>query len=681
LPKKNEKNLPDQKNTDLFRERPHSRGKTVDIQEKMSREEALLQVLPDLIFVLNAEGVFLDYHTPDPDLLLVPPREFLGKHFRTILPPEIAEKLDSALRRILETGGFQSFEYPLTISGKRHYFEARLVGYGREKILAIIRDITDRIELEESLRDNREKYRQLVDYAPTGLYEIDFWEQKLVSVNDVMCDYLGYTKEELLSNNFNRFLPEESRKLFADRLQKMVKNQPVPNVVEFKMSTKDGREIWILIHPRYIYQQGDLKGAFVVAQDITQRKLAEEALRESEGHLRSLMENAKDFAIYRLLNRDKTLKGTEVVFVSPSLETILGPTDPLKFETWFDNTHPDDLERIKQARIAALVTLKFDEEMRIFHPREKEWRWVRATSNGFIDPDGQTIYINGIIRDITNKKKAEKIQQETHDHLEDLVKQRTNQLSKTNEKLILEIKERKQIETALGKSEKKLRLLSNKLINAQEDERKRIAMELHDELGQSLIGLKFHLSSFPIKDRSNPKGLKDEIEQSLKQLDLMTEKVRRLSRELRPSVLEHLGLNESLAWLFAESSRTFSYNLINQFPESLPSFSREQDIIIFRIFQEALTNIGKHAKAGEVIVGMSPQGEEVKFYIRDNGAGFKIKELSRRGISERGLGLTAMAERARMAGGNLILRSREGKGTQITFTIPVKKSRRLFQKS
>ncbi|MBI5603724.1 MAG: sensor histidine kinase [Deltaproteobacteria bacterium] len=257
-----------------------------------------------------------------------------------------------------------------------------------------------------------------------------------------------------------------------------------------------------------------------------------------------------------------------------------------------------------------------------------------------------------------------------------LLKQRTLQLSKTNKELKKEIEERKQAERALGKSERKFRILSTRLINAQENERKRIAIELHDELGQSLIGLKFQLSNLAKKFKENLEGLKPDIEQALHAIDRMTEDVRRLSRDLRPSVLEHLGLFEALQWVLGEFSKQYPFKIISTIQEPHFSFSKGQEIIIFRIFQEALTNVGKHAQARQVLIDMKERGEEVVFSIKDNGKGFDFLEVISSTLPERGLGLTAMDERARMAGGALHLMSRKGKGTKITFTVPVKKGKK-----
>ena len=123
--------------------------------------------------------------------------------------------------------------------------------------------------------------------------------------------------------------------------------------------------------------------------------------------------------------------------------------------------------------------------------------------------------------------------------------------------------ERKRVEDALKRSEKKLRFLSDPLIRAQERERKRISIELHDDLGQSLVGLKFQLCNLPKKLRQDQEGLKTTVEKALKNLDEMTEKVRRLSKDLRPAVLEHLGLFEALRWLFEDASSNYRIKIIN----------------------------------------------------------------------------------------------------------------------
>jgi PAS domain S-box-containing protein len=139
---------------------------------------------------------------------------------------------------------------------------------------------------EEALKQSEEKYRQLVNHAPTGIYRVDFNTGKLVSVNDVMCEYTGYTKEELLNMNALDFLTEESQKRFLDRLDKLFNGKQIPRTAEYKARAKDGHGFWIFLDARYEYDKnGKPKGATVVAHDITDRKQAEEEKLRLEDQL------------------------------------------------------------------------------------------------------------------------------------------------------------------------------------------------------------------------------------------------------------------------------------------------------------------------------------------------------------------------------------------------------------
>lgn len=131
-----------------------------------------------------------------------------------------------------------------------------------------------------------------------------------------------------------------------------------------------------------------------------------ELRKRSEDHLRSLMESASSFVIYRLLRDRKKPYGFCVVFVSPSISDIIGVADPMRFETWFENIDPDDLKKVSEATLQAGKTSKFDETMRIYHPQKQEWRWIQAVSTGTHARKGEPCYVNGIIIDITERRRA-----------------------------------------------------------------------------------------------------------------------------------------------------------------------------------------------------------------------------------------------------------------------------------
>jgi PAS domain S-box-containing protein len=235
-----------------------------------------------------------------------------------------------------------------------------------------------------------------------------------------------------------------------------------------------------------------------------------------------------------------------------------------------------------------------------------------------------------------------------------------------------DVSERKEAERALRESEQKLRLLSSHLLTAQETERRRISIELHDELGQALMVLKLHLKSMERKLQKNQVGLKEECEHTLQYINQIIDKVRRISRDLSPSILEDLGLTAALRWLIDDfTSHSNNIESSVDIPELNDLFSPDAKIIIYRIFQEAFTNIGKCADATHLSVVIKKQGDSVSFFIGDNGKGFDMERVLSKDVTERGLGLTAMDERVRMLGGSLDLWSRRGKGTRISFAIPI----------
>jgi len=240
--------------------------------------------------------------------------------------------------------------------------------------------------------------------------------------------------------------------------------------------------------------------------------------------------------------------------------------------------------------------------------------------------------------------------------------------------VITDISELKRTEEALRASENKLHLLSSHLMTVQERERRLISFELHDELGQSLTFLKLQLRSIERKMSEDQGALREEVEDTLKYVDTVLESVRRLSRELSPSILEDLGLSAALRSMtedFAAHTGMEASVDIEDIEGLLPA---EREILVYRICQESLTNVGKHAEARNVSVAVERGENDVTLVVRDNGKGFDAREVQASYSVEKGLGLAAMAERARMLEGSLEILSRKGAGTRVSVTIPIESS-------
>ena len=146
-------------------------------------------------------------------------------------------------------------------------------------------DITEQKRIEEALRRSEEEYRYLVQYAPTGIYELDYEGSRFLRVNDAICSVLGYSREELLAMNPKDLLDAESQRQFRERIRKVLVGEPIDESIAYRVFAKDGREIWGVLNVKLIHIDGRLNGALVIAHDITERKRMEEALREARDDL------------------------------------------------------------------------------------------------------------------------------------------------------------------------------------------------------------------------------------------------------------------------------------------------------------------------------------------------------------------------------------------------------------
>ncbi|MEW5722666.1 MAG: PAS domain S-box protein [Thermodesulfobacteriota bacterium] len=177
------------------------------------------------------------------------------------------------------------------------------------------------------------------------------------------------------------------------------------------------------------------------------------ALTENSENLRLLLETAEGFAIYQLAFDEDSPHKARVVVVSTSIKDILGLSEPLKIETWFEQLHPDDAGRIVEANLRSWATGEtLDETGRFFHPVKKEWRWLRAIAKGVLDPKGKSSWCTGLMIDVTEQKQAEQAAKEARENLARRVEERTAELAEANQQLRQEIAERRQAEEALNKN-------------------------------------------------------------------------------------------------------------------------------------------------------------------------------------------------------------------------------------
>jgi PAS domain S-box-containing protein len=368
----------------------------------------------------------------------------------------------------------------------------------------------------------------------------------------------------------------------------------------------------------------DLAYGITVLRANAERRRAETALRESEEKYRGLMDYSSD-AIF-LADPDGNLMET-----NRRAEELLGYAKEELLQMRFTELHPPDLREEICRTFEKVVTTGRGQINETTVLRKDGARVLVDITGSVIEYAGKKL-VQGILRDISARKKGEE---------------------------------------ALRESELKLRLLTSELLAIQERERRRVSREIHDELGQALTVLKINLVAVENKLRKDQQGLKANCEQLLNYIDGVIENVRRLSWDLSPSILEDLGLSSSLGYLIDETCRKNNLSCSLAMDEIDHLFAAETRINIYRIFQESLTNIVRHAGATHISVGIQKEGNSVSFTLRDNGRGFDQEKVLARDLGKRGLGLTTMNERALMAQGSLSIWSQRDKGTEITFRLPV----------
>lgn len=253
-----------------------------------------------------------------------------------------------------------------------------------------------------------------------------------------------------------------------------------------------------------------------------------------------------------------------------------------------------------------------------------------------------------IRREIMERQQAQEALRETHDKLELRVQERT---------------------MALVDSNQRLRELSHRLMNIQETERRQIAHDLHDEIGQSLTAMKLGLREADSGLKLGPTAslLKD----SLSILDGVIQQVRSLALDLRPSLLDELGLVPALKWYIKRHGERAGWETDYSVHEVNSHLPPDVSITCFRIVQEALTNIARYAKATHVQVTLERQGDRIVLTVEDNGKGFDVGQAKTRARTGVSIGLLGMEERARLVGGEMTITSSPKKGTRLTASIPV----------
>jgi PAS domain S-box-containing protein len=263
------------------------------LRQSEEKYRTILENIEDGYFEVDLKGNFTFFNDSFCRILGYPPSEMAGMNNRQFLDEINANAVTETFNHVYHTGKpAKGFDWEvIKADGSRGHVDASVTlirdeAGNRIGFRGIARDIAERKKAEKDLRESEEKYRQLVNHAPAGIYEVDFTQNRLVSVNDVMSEYTGYRKDELLNMNALDFLTRKSQAQMLDQMERLMRGEKISGGAEYKARAKDGREFWILVNARYFYDKyGKPTSSMVVVHDITDRKRAQEEKARLEDQL------------------------------------------------------------------------------------------------------------------------------------------------------------------------------------------------------------------------------------------------------------------------------------------------------------------------------------------------------------------------------------------------------------
>ncbi len=591
--------------------------------------KTVVERMADGILILDPQAMVLDLNLAAQNIFKLPANKAIGLPVKQLIPrisPQINLNPDQEIitKLVLGSGDDQRV-YQVSVTP--------LLGQDESTIgsLVVLRDFSSQYLAAES--DWQSSWMQdMMNFEPDAMLLVDR-DAKIIHANTQAEHMFGYTREELLNKHLDLLIPERYHKQHRENVATYYASPAIrPMGAELSLFAlrKAGREFPVDISLSPLISGDEIYAACVV-RDISERKRVEMALRESEETYKALFEHAND-AIFLL-----SLTGIHLQ-VNQKAADMLGHTrDELVGMGVSDIVVPEEYANA-QNRLSSLLrgeTLPIYE--RTFRKKDGSTIPVEINLSLIRDDAGQPSMIQSIVRGISERKK---VQQEQH-------------------RLLAELQQ----------SRDELRSLEAHLLKVVEEERRALAAELHDRVGQNLTGLNLNLNIISSQVfQYTDMAIQNRLEDSIELVEETTRLVRNVMADLHPSILDDYGLFSALHWYCDKYSQRTNIQTVLKGEEYQPRFPVSIELVLFRIVQEAMNNITKHARADRVTITLKSNPKTAILSIEDNGIGFNPAILSSAN-QEPHWGLLNIQERAHSVGGQLTIKSAPGQGAKISIEL------------
>lgn len=600
-------------------------GLAIDDTERKKAEEALkkseeryrdlVENINDAIYELSADGSIIYMSPVIESIVGYKLSEIIGKNFVEFIHPEDVPRVKKMFQGII-SGVVEQDEYRIVSkSGEILWVRTSSCAIenkgGAAGFHGVLTDITKHKRAEEErilLLDNMDA---LVWYLTQG------------AVNKALSDFLGAKKSDIeYKNLFELFSQEEAAVCIAGN-RRVFEEKKTVNTEEWVVNAKGEPRLLAITKTPKLSEDGSVEYMVCSGIDITERKKMEKALRSSEEQSRTIVETAPSLLVIA------DTEGNNI-YVSPNCEQITGYKAEELLGRVFWWVHDDDLARAKRVfnKTFSKMIGNRNFEYKAFKKDGELW-WASTSWEPLHDEQGTFLGVVLQTLDITGRKRAEE---------------------------------------ELQRSQKQLRNLADHLQSKREDERMTIAREIHDEMGQALTVLKMDLSWLARKVPGDREELLEKIRVMSGLVSTTHKTVQRIITELRPGLLDDLGLTAAMEWQTGEfQSRTGITCQLTIDPEDIV-IDENRSTALFRILQESLTNVSRHAGATRVTVNLKEKKGQITLRVRDNGKGITKEQLS----GNTSFGIMGIRERVHQFQGKMRISGGPGKGTTVVVEMPKK---------